>query len=239
MPAAARGDRSCKAARVTDDQRAQLARYIDHTILKPEATAAQVATVCREAAEAGVAAVCISPSFLPLDQDVYAQLVDGDVSVCTVIAFPSGAVRSEVKAQEAAFAVAAGADEVDMVVNLGLVKAAEWDLVEADIAAVRLATPMSLLKVILETGALTEGEIVHLCEVCVNAGADFVKTSTGFHPSGGATESAVRLMRETVGEEIGVKASGGIRDLAGMQTLISAGANRIGTSATLAILGAR
>ena len=212
--------------------RDELARCIDHTLLAPEATADEVLSLCREASVLRVAAVCVSPWHLPLAPDA----LDGSVRVATVIGFPSGAVVTQVKAVEAALAVAAGADEIDMVINLGLVKAAEWELVEDDISQVRLAVPRTVLKVILETGALSGDEIDSCCEAAEVAGADFVKTSTGFHRCGGATLDAVRRMHACLGGRLGIKASGGIRDTAAALAMIEAGATRIGTSSTLSIL---
>lgn len=209
---------------------AELAALIDHTLLRPEATAEQVAAVAAEAAALGCASVCVSPSRLP---------VVTDVPVCCVVGFPAGAHAPEVKSAEAAYAVLAGAQEVDMVVDLGLVKAAAWTDVEDEIAAVRGAcTGDTLLKVIIEAAALTDPEITATCEAAGRAGADYVKTSTGFHPAGGASEHAVGLMRAVVGDELGVKASGGIRTAAQALSMISAGASRLGCSATAAILRA-
>jgi deoxyribose-phosphate aldolase len=211
-----------------------MARYLDHTLLKPEATPEQVRTLCREAALYNVAAVCVMPWQLPLDE----ELLTDQTAVCTTVGFPSGAVVTQVKAIEAALAYAAGATEIDVVVNLGMVKAGEWELVEDDIAQVRLAVPKATLKVILETAVLTPDEIDACCEAAEVSGADFVKSSTGFHPSGGASVDAVRRMAACVGGRLGVKASGGIRDLATAQAMIDAGATRIGTSSTVAILEA-
>jgi deoxyribose-phosphate aldolase len=212
--------------------RDELARLIDHTLLKPEATADQVTALCREASMARVFAICVSPSQLPVPTD----LLEDNIAVATVVGFPSGAVATQVKAMEAAYAYAAGAEEIDMVINLGLVKAGEWELVEGDIGEVRLAVPNALLKVIIESAALTEDEVIACCEVAESAGADYVKTSTGFHPAGGATVEAVQLMHSTVGGRLGVKASGGIRDTTTALAMVAAGATRIGTSATLSIL---
>ena len=210
--------------------RAQLASRIDHTLLKPEATDEQVAALCREAEELGVYAVCISPSRLPL------RPLHG-VGVCTVVGFPSGAHPTSVKAAEAAQAVRDGAQEVDMVVDLGRVKAGDWEAVEADVAAVAEASgPDALLKVILETAALTRAEVVEACRASERGGAQYVKTSTGFHPSGGASVEAVRLMAETVGGRLGVKASGGIRDTATALAMLDAGATRLGLSGSRAVL---
>lgn len=203
---------------------------LDHTLLKPEATAAEVVALCEEATDLGVAAVCVSPSHLPIT----AGLGVG-IDIATVIGFPSGAHQPAVKAHEAEVAADAGATELDMVVNLGLVKAGEWLAVGDDIGAVR-ATSDLLLKVILETAALTDAEIVEACRVAEGAGADYVKTSTGFHPTGGASVDAVRLMHATVGGRLGIKASGGIRDAATALAMVEAGATRIGCSASRAIL---
>lgn len=211
----------------------ELARFIDHTLLKPEATPVGVAALCEEANNFHVAAICVSPSMLPLN----AGLLDPTVSICTVVGFPNGAVDSRIKAAEASLAFAAGASEIDMVVNLGLIKIGDWEALESEISAVAMAVPFATLKVILETGALTEAEIVEACRVAESAGADFVKTSTGFHPTGGATIEVVELMARTVGGSLGIKASGGIRDTATALAMINAGATRIGTSSTAGILG--
>ena len=212
--------------------RPTLAAMLDHTLLKPEATADDVVALCEEATDLGVAAVCVSPSMLPIT----AGLGVG-IDVCTVIGFPSGAHQPAVKAHETEVAIDAGATEVDMVVNLGLVKAGEWLAVQDDIAAVREASAgAALLKVIIESAALTDDEIVAACEAAESAGADYVKTSTGFHPTGGASVAAVRLMAATVDGRLGVKASGGIRDAATALAMVEAGATRIGCSASRAIL---
>lgn len=212
--------------------RPALAALIDHTLLKPEATADEVVALCEEATDLGVAAVCVSPSHLPITEGLGVG-----ISVATVIGFPSGAHQPTVKAHEAEVAVDAGADELDMVVNLGLVAAGAWLAVEDDIAAVRAATPEAvLLKVILETAALTDDQIVEACRAAERAGADYVKTSTGFHPAGGATVAAVALMARVVGGRLGVKASGAIRDAATALAMVDAGATRLGCSASRAIL---
>jgi deoxyribose-phosphate aldolase len=206
---------------------------IDHTLLKPEATPADVAALCKEANELGVLAVCVSPSMLPL---AHGSLEDGVRTAC-VVGFPSGAHQADVKAAEAAEAVTNGADEVDMVIDLGLAKSGDWGSVQEGIVAVREAAPSPcILKVIIESALLDDAEIVAACHAAEAAGADFVKTSTGFHPSGGASVHAVRLMRETVGNRLGVKASGGIRTTETALAMIDAGANRLGTSASAAIL---
>ncbi|WP_022867560.1 deoxyribose-phosphate aldolase [Schaalia vaccimaxillae] len=207
-----------------------VARMIDHTILKPEATARDVARIVDEAATIGTFSVCVSPSMLPLE-------VPAGLKVACVVGFPSGAVHPSIKAAEAAQAVADGADEVDMVINIALVKEGRREDLEAEIRAVRDAIPApGLLKVIIESATLTDEEIVMACQASEAAGADFVKTSTGFHPAGGASVHAVALMRATVGERLGVKASGGIRDAQTALAMIEAGANRLGISSTLAIL---
>jgi deoxyribose-phosphate aldolase len=202
------------------------AKLVDHTLLAPEATASQVADATRIAAELGCATACIAPSRLPLQ---------APVALCTVVGFPSGAHSPEVKSAEAAYAVMAGATEIDMVVDLGLVKAGAWTDLEDEIATVRGACGEALLKVIVESAALSDDELVAACEAAGRAGADYVKTSTGFHPAGGATEHAIRLMRTAVGDELGVKASGGIRTAAQAIAMVEAGASRLGCSATVAI----
>ena len=209
--------------------RAEIAAIIDHTLLTPEATGAQVADLIAQADRLGACAVCVSPSRLPV------RVPEG-LALATVCGFPSGAHAGAVKAAEAADAVARGADEIDMVVNLGLVKEGDADGVEADIRAVRRACEGALLKVIIESAALTDAEIVACCRAAEAAGADFVKTSTGFHPAGGATVRAVELMRATVGDRLGVKASGGIRTAADALAMVAAGASRLGVSASLAVL---
>ena len=221
---------------MTPQTSAELAKFIDHTLLATEATRDEVFAVCRDAVAWQVAAVCISPSWLPLPADVTSD----DVRVCTVVGFPLGAHTSAMKAAEAAEAVRNGADEIDMVVNLGVVRASDWKAVEADVRAVRTAIDTvasgRVLKVICESAALSDDELRNTCRAAVAGGADYVKTSTGFHKAGGATERAVTIMRETVGDGIGVKASGGIRTTAAALAMIAAGATRIGASATREIL---
>jgi deoxyribose-phosphate aldolase len=213
---------------------AEIARLIDHTLLKPEATIADVEALVAEAVELGTYSVCVSPSMLPLSLPA-----GSDLKVAVVCGFPSGKHTSAVKAAEAAGSVALGADEVDMVIDIGAAKAKAFDAVEGDIRAVRESIPHpALLKVIIESAVLADDEIVGVCRAAVAAGADFVKTSTGFHPAGGATEHAVRLMRETVGDALGVKASGGVRTLDDAQRMIAAGASRLGVSGSRALLGA-
>lgn len=210
-------------------QRSDVAAIIDHTLLKPESTGEQVAALVAEGAHLGTFSVCVSPNQLPVE-------VPEGLKVATVCGFPSGAHATSVKAAEAADSVAKGADEVDMVVNLRQVKEHDYEAVEADVRAVREAVGNKLLKVIIESAALTDDEIVAVCEASERAGADFVKTSTGFHPAGGASVHAVELMRATVGDRLGVKASGGIRDAATALAMIEAGASRLGVSASVAIL---
>ena len=209
--------------------RRDIAAMVDHTLLKPEATGEQVAALVAQAAELGTFSVCVSPSQLPVE-------VPQGLHVATVCGFPSGAHATAVKAAEAADSVAKGADEVDMVVNLSQVKEHDWDGVEADVRAVKEAVGDALLKVIIESAALSDEEIVAVCQACERAGADYVKTSTGFHPAGGASVHAVRLMRQTVGQRLGVKASGGIRTAEDALAMIEAGASRLGVSATVTIL---
>lgn len=205
-----------------------LAVLIDHTLLKPESTRDDVEKLLREAEELGTYAVCVSPSMLP---------VETTVKVATVCGFPSGQHAASVKAAEAADSVSKGADEVDMVINVGLARAGKYDAVREEIAAVRDAAPKpTVLKVIIESAALTDEQIVAVCEAAEQAGADFVKTSTGFHPAGGASEHAVALMRRTVGDRLGVKASGGIRDRAAAEAMVAAGASRLGLSSSRAVL---
>lgn len=215
---------------------AGLARYVDHTLLKPEATRADVEALIAEGVALGVYSVCISPSFLPVEVPVG---LDGAPAllVATVCGFPSGKHRSEVKAAEAAAAVRDGAHEVDMVIDVGAAKEGRFADVEADVAAVRAAVPApTVLKVIIESAALSDDEIVAVCRAAEAAGADFVKTSTGFHPAGGASVHAVRLMAQTVGGRLGVKASGGVRSAADALAMVQAGATRLGLSGTAAVL---
>ncbi len=209
--------------------RAALARLVDHTLLKPEATVADIAALIAEGEALGVFSVCVSPSMLPVHTE--------HLKITTVCGFPSGKHHSEVKAVEASGSVADGADEVDMVINLGAAIAADYAAVRADIAAVRAAVPADrVLKVIIESAALSDEQIVAVCRAAEAAGADFVKTSTGFHPAGGASVHAVSLMAATVGGRLGVKASGGIRTAAQALAMVAAGATRLGISGTAAVL---
>ena len=214
--------------------REELASYIDHTLLKPEASREQIRAVCEEAKQYHFASVCVNPCWVPL---IAEELKGSGVSVCCVIGFPLGASLSSVKAFEAREAVAAGAQEIDMVINIGAVKSGVWELVREDIAAVNAAKGTAKLKVIIETCLLTDEEKVRVCQIAKEVGADFVKTSTGFS-TGGATVHDVELMRRTVGPEMGVKASGGIRTLADALAMIEAGASRLGASAGVKIIEA-
>ncbi|WP_191560779.1 deoxyribose-phosphate aldolase [Metabacillus idriensis] len=206
---------------------------IDHTALKPETTKAQIEALCAEAKEYKFASVCVNPTWV----ETAAALLKGtDVKVCTVIGFPLGATTVETKAFETKDAIAKGATEVDMVINIGALKDKNDELVESDIrAVVDAAKGKALTKVIIEASLLTEEEKVRACELSVKAGADFVKTSTGFS-TGGATAEDIALMRKTVGPDLGVKASGGVRDRAGALAMVEAGATRIGASAGISIV---
>lgn len=208
---------------------------VDHTLLKPEATAADVAALVAEAKQLGVYAVCVSPPMVGV-----AVRAGGGLAVASVAGFPSGKHLSVVKAYEAAQAVAAGAAEIDMVIDVGATLAGDFAAVRSDIAAVRAAADAAVLKVIVESSALLahadEATLAQVCRAAEDAGADFVKTSTGFHPSGGATVRAVALMAETVGGRLGVKASGGIRTADDAVAMLDAGATRLGLSGTRAVL---
>lgn len=211
-----------------------IASMIDHTLLKPETTPAQIEKLCAEAAEYHFASVCVNPVYIPLA----ARLLKGTgVKVCCVVGFPLGAIAPEQKAAEAASCAAMGAEELDMVIHVGAAKAGDWALVQRDIEGVVKAAAGHTVKVIIETCLLTDEEKVKACEAAKAAGAHFVKTSTGFS-TGGATTHDIALMRKTVGPEMGVKASGGIRDYATAMAMIEAGANRIGASAGIAIVAA-
>jgi deoxyribose-phosphate aldolase len=205
---------------------------IDHTLLKPEATRADVAALVAEGQELGVYSVCVSPSMLPLELPA-----DATVLVAAVCGFPSGKHDSTIKALEAARSVAQGADEIDMVIDVGAAIEGRFADVQADIQAVRDAVPGAVLKVIIESAALSDEQIVAVCEAAVAARADFVKTSTGFHPAGGASVHAVQLMARTVRDAgLQVKASGGIRSAEVAREMIAAGASRLGVSSTRALL---
>jgi len=210
-----------------------IARFIDHTNLKPDATDNDIIKLCQEAKHYGFAAVSIHPPFVALAAE---QLKDTPVKVGTVVGFPSGEHTPEVKELEARLAVEHGADEVDMMIPVGQLKMGRLDVVKDDIASVvDVVDGAAIVKVILETCLLTEDEIIRGCEIAVEAGAAFVKTSTGFSKEG-ATLEAVALMRKTVGPKFGVKAAGGIRSLAKARAFLAAGANRIGTSSSIQII---
>lgn len=211
----------------------ELNRMIDHTILKPEATEAAVQKIIDEAKEYNFFSVCINPCWVAFASE---QLADTDVAVCAVIGFPLGANTPEVKAYEAADAIKNGANEVDMVINIGALKSQQYDHVRQDIQGiVDAAKGKALVKVIIETALLTDEEKVKACELAKEAGADFVKTSTGFS-TGGAKVADIRLMRETVGPDMGVKASGGVHNAEEALAMIEAGATRIGASTGVAIV---
>ena len=215
--------------------RAELARLLDHSVLKPEATERDI----REGADIvrawRIGFYCVQPCWVTLATDA---LAGTDACVVSVVGFPHGCDRPDVKAQAALLAVADGAGEIDMVINLGALRSGDDAQVGADVEAVVRAVPGIPVKLILEATALTDGEKQRACKIAAAAGARFVKTSTGFHPSGGATVADVRLLRVAVGPGIGVKASGGIRTLADARAMLDAGANRLGTSASAAILSA-
>jgi deoxyribose-phosphate aldolase len=211
----------------------QLAALIDHTLLKPDATPKQIQAVCSEAKQHQFASVCVNPVYVRL---AAAELANSDVKVCTVIGFPLGAASSEVKGFETKSAIAGGAAEVDMVIPVGLLKAGEYLAVFQDIqTVVRAAEGRALVKAIIETSLLTDEEKVAACLLAKQAGADYVKTSTGFS-SGGATTEDIALMRAVVGPQMGVKASGGVRTREDALTMLQAGATRIGASASVAIV---
>ena len=201
-------------------------KLIDHTLLKPDATPEQILQLCNEAKEFHFMSVCVNPHYVPLAASI---LKDSDVKVCTVVGFPLGMNNTRTKLEETELCLRLGADEIDMVINVGMLKAGEDDYVENEIHLLKQATGNKILKVIIETCLLTDEEKVRVCRLAKNAGADFVKTSTGFS-KGGATVEDVRLMRETVGPEMGVKASGGVKTHEDLLAMIEAGATRIGTS---------
>ncbi|RFU65759.1 deoxyribose-phosphate aldolase [Peribacillus glennii] len=210
-----------------------VAGFIDHTLLKADATKEQIKVLCEEASEYKFASVCVNPTWVKYASEL---LKGSGVKVCTVIGFPLGANTPETKAFEVRNAIENGANEVDMVINIGAVKDRDDELVERDIrAVVEAAKGKALTKVIIETSLLTEEEKVRACELSVKAGSDYVKTSTGFS-TGGATAEDVALMRKTVGPDIGVKASGGVRNAEDAQKVIEAGATRIGASAGVSIV---
>lgn len=210
-----------------------IAALIDHTLLKQNATKEQIEKLCEEAKTYTFASVCVNPTWVELSAKL---LKDSPVKVCTVIGFPLGASTTEVKAFETNNAIENGAEEIDMVINVGALKDADYDFIQKDIAAVvEAAKGKAIVKVILETCLLTNEEIIKASEISKAAGADFVKTSTGFS-TGGATVEAVKLMRDTVGQNLGVKASGGVRSLEDLQAMVDAGASRIGASSGVEIM---
>ncbi|EKO3895474.1 deoxyribose-phosphate aldolase [Vibrio metschnikovii] len=206
--------------------------YIDHTLLLANATTSQINTLCDEAHEHQFFSVCINPDFV---EHCAKRLNTSNVKICTVIGFPLGANTTAVKVFETQNAISLGANEIDMVVNISDVLDGEWDAIEREIAAIKEACGSKLLKVILETCLLTNEQIVELCNISKRAGADFVKTSTGFS-TGGATIEHIKLMRDTVGKQMGVKASGGVRTKERAQAMIDAGASRVGASASVSIV---
>jgi deoxyribose-phosphate aldolase len=211
----------------------QYNKLIDHTLLKQDATPEQIVKLCEEAKEFHFMSVCVNPAYVPLAAQ---QLKGSDVKVCTVIGFPLGMNLTKTKVEEAELAIKEGADEIDMVINVGMLKAGHDDYVREEIREIKQAVGHNIiLKVIIETCLLNNDEIVRACKAAKEAGADFVKTSTGFS-TGGATVEAVKLMRETVGPEMGVKASGGVRTHEDLIAMVEAGANRIGTSSGAKII---
>jgi len=213
-------------------QKQEIASIIDHTLLKPETIPGMIEKLCQEADEYNFCSVCVSPVFVALASKL---LKESSVKVCTVIGFPAGVNEADVKAYETSKALQQGADEIDMVMNVGAAKAGNWEHVKSDIEAVVKSTQEHIVKVILETCLLSDDEKVMACEVCVEAGADFVKTSTGFNRAG-ATVEDIQLMRATVGSDFGVKASGGGRDYETACKMIEAGATRLGTSSGVKII---
>ena len=209
----------------------ELFSYVDHTLLKPEATPEQIAVLCAEAAEHGTASVCVNGSYVPLAK----KLLDGKAKVCAVIGFPLGAMSTAAKAFEAAEAVRDGADEIDMVIHIGQLKAGNTDYVLEDIKAVKAAIGDHVLKVIIETCLLTEEEKITMCRIVTESDAEYIKTSTGFS-TGGATFDDVRLFAEHVGEGVKIKAAGGIRSREDMEQFLQLGASRLGTSSAVKIL---
>lgn len=210
----------------------QINKFIDHTLLKAFATTADIISLCEEAKKYNFKSVCVNPANVKTAKKA---LEGSDVLVCTVIGFPLGANTVEVKALETMTAIRDGADEIDMVINVGKAKEHDYDYIEKEIALVVASSAGKCVKVILETCYLTDEEKVACCKVAQKAGATFVKTSTGFG-TGGATVEDVKLMRETVGDTMGVKASGGIRSLQDLETMVEAGASRIGASSGVAIM---
>ena len=230
---AALGRQEAAAAKPPQTWDRELAALIDHTLLKPEATDAEIEKLCREAREYHFCSVCVNTGWVSRCRDL---LRGSGVKVCCVVGFPLGAMESRSKAYETREAIANGADEIDMVINIGALKSGDLALVEKDIRAVVQAARSKVTKVILETGLLTEEEKLSACQIAKKAGATFVKTSTGFAKGSAATAEDIALMRRTVGPRMGVKASGGVRSQADARKMIEAGATRIGTSSGIAIV---
>jgi deoxyribose-phosphate aldolase len=232
-PERAAGDSGpAPSAIVRPPDRARISEVIDHTLLKPEAGPSDIERLCDEAVDHGFVAVCVNPAWVSF---CVGRLRQTPVKVATVIGFPLGASVTATKAFEAARAAADGADELDMVAAVGRIKSGDWPFVAGDIAAVVAAASSRIVKVIIESAVLTPAEITRASTVAREAGARYLKTSTGFHPAGGATPEAVALIRRAVGESVGIKASGGIRDCTAALTLLAAGATRLGTSSGVAI----
>ena len=210
----------------------ELNRYIDHTLLKPTTTESEIIRLCDEARKHKFFSVCVNSCYIPLAKEA---LKDSGVKICTVVGFPLGAMSTEAKVFEAIKAIEQGADEIDMVINIGLLKSHNHVAVLKDISAVKNAIGKRVLKVILEISELSKNEIVKACEICIDAKADFVKTSTGFSKSG-ATLTAVKIMKKTVKNRAKIKASGGIRDYDTAQKYIDAGVERLGTSSGISII---
>ncbi len=206
---------------------------VDHTILSPTATHVDIERICKEAIRFGTASVCVNPYWISTVSEL---LAESDVMTCSVVGFPLGAETAGGTFLTAGLAIEQGAQEIDMVLPLGPFLAGDYKAVTEHVQQILTASDVATFKVIIESAALTDDQIDQACNCAVDAGADFVKTSTGFHPSGGASVEAVRLMRSTVGPEIGVKASGGIRTLADVEQMIEAGASRLGMSATAAVI---
>lgn len=230
VPVSERMDGAGSGSPVTT--RSELAGLIDHTILTPEASRADVVAAASVAVTNGCASFCVQPSMVP----VAVEVVGGRIPVCAVVGFPHGANLSETKAVEAAGVVAQGASEVDMVADLSAIADGDDEAVRADVARVRAAVPHVVLKVILESALWQPAQLRAACDAAIAGGADFLKTSTGFHPAGGASTDAVATMASVAGGAVRVKASGGIRDLAAARAMLEAGAQRLGLSATEAVL---
>ncbi len=212
------------------DAKAVLA-HVDHTLLKPDATEAQIAALCREALAYGVASICINPRYVPLA----VSILQGKIAVCTVIGFPLGAMTREAKVFEAQDAIAKDADEIDMVISIGDLKDKKFDAIETEIRAVKAAIGDRVLKVIIETCLLTDAEKRRMCHIVARAGGDYIKTSTGFS-SGGATAADIALFAEETQGRIKIKAAGGIKSCADMQTFLSLGADRLGSSSAIRLM---